>query len=326
METRLRSGWAIPRQVLLLGAAVGLVLIAAFVAVLWWAGAAAAVALGMGFLAGTRPATALNPRHAIALALPAALAGAVGVGLRGQPFAAACFVALCCVMTAPAEIRQAGLLAGMPTAAAVLVSVPGSYDPALTAIWMIAGSALLVAIFVVAKLPRSAASGTPPKRAWRHAAVMAVSVGIVVYLVQFHGLSHGYWVAVTLTVVLQPRHDLTRTKARQRILGTVGGVVLALLLVEVLPPWGITLALAAGLVLMSCYAMLNDYVRQVVFLTSSIVLLAPAGGAGLIAAERAVATVIGTLLAGALAVLLERTDPGEQPAPVRGDSDQHPGG
>ena len=63
---------------------------------------------------------------------------------------------------------------------------------------------------------------------------MAVSVGIVVYLVQFHGLSHGYWVAVTLTVVLQPRHDLTRTKARQRILGTVGGVVLGALFLGII--------------------------------------------------------------------------------------------
>lgn len=316
METSLRTGWAIPRRVLLFGTAVGLVLIAAFVAVSWWVGAAAAVALGMGFLAGTRPVITLAPRHAMALALPVALAGAVAVGLRGQPFAAACFVALCCVMAAPAEIRQSGLLAGLPTVAAVLVSVPGSYDPVLTAVWMIAGNLLLVAISVVARLPRSASGGIAPQRAWLHAAVMAISVGLVVYLLQVHELSYGYWVAVTLTVVLQPRHDLTRTKARQRILGTVVGVVLALLLAGVLPTWGVTIALAACLVLMNCYAMVHDYVRQVVFLTSAIVLLAPAGGAGLIAAERAVATVIGALLAGALAMLVERADPGEPPAPA----------
>lgn len=311
METDLRSGWLIPRRILLFSTAVALVLIAAFVAVLMLAGAPAALGLGMGLLAGTRPAITLTPRYAITLALPVALAGAVAVGLRGQPFAAACFVALCCVMIAPAEIRQEGLLAGLPTAAAVLVCVPGAYDPVLTAGWMVAGGLLLVAVSVVARFPRPAGTGTPPGRAWRHAAVMAVSVGVVVYLVQFYEVPHGYWVAVTLTVVLRPLHDITRTKARQRILGTVAGVVLALALAWILPAWGLVIALAVCLVLMNSYAMLGNYVRQVVFLTPAVVLLAPAGGIGLIAAERALATLIGTLLAGALALLLERLDPDE---------------
>ncbi|MCW5951687.1 MAG: FUSC family protein [Propionibacteriaceae bacterium] len=314
MEASLRTGWAIPRRILLFSAAVAVVLAGAFVGVLWLAGIPAALGLGMGFLAGTRPAISLTPRHAMVLAVPIALAGAVGTGLRGQPFAAACFVALCCVVVAPAEMRQDGLLAGLPTAAAVLVSVPGNYDPAMTAGWMIVGSLLLVGISVVAKFPRSQAIGTPPGRAWRHAAVMAASVGIVVYLVQLYEVPHGYWVAVTLTVVLRPLHGLTRTKARQRILGTVVGVVLALLLAWLLPGWGVAIALVACLVLMNSYAMLNDYVRQVLFLTPAVVLLAPADGTGLIAAERAIATVIGTLLAGALALLLERAEPDEPQA------------
>lgn len=315
VEASGRFGWAIPRRVLLLSTAVALVLILAFVSVLAQAGLAAAVGLGMGFLVGTRPAVALTPRHAMVLSLPIALAGAVAVGLRGQPFAAACFVALCCVMIAPAEMRQEGLLAGLPTAAAVLVSVPGAYDPALTAAWMVAGSLLLVAIAVVARFSRTESARTPPSRAWRHAAVMAVAVGVVVYLVQIYDVPHGYWVAVTLTVVLRPLHDLTRTKAHQRILGTVGGVVLALLLAWLLPAWGVVIALAFCLVLMSSYAMLGDYVRQVIFLTPAVVLLAPAGGTGLIAAERAIATVIGALLAGALALVLERIEPDDPAEP-----------
>lgn len=216
-------------------------------------------------------------------------------------------------------------MAGLPTAAAVLVAVPGGYDPLSTAGWMIAGSLLLVGISVAARLPRSPAVTTPSARAWRHAAVMAASVGVVVYLVLHYQVPHGYWVTVTLTVVLRPLHDLTRARARQRILGTVAGVALALLLAGLLPVWGVALALAACLVLMNSYAMLNDYVRQVIFLTPAVALLAPAGGVGAIAAERALATLVGTLLAGALALLLEYAEPDESATvSVRGGRDLDP--
>jgi hypothetical protein len=60
--------------------------------------------------------------------------------------------------------------------------------------------------------------------------------------------------------------------------------------------------------LMISYELLDDYLRQVVFLTPSVVLLAPAGGAELVALERAVATLIGAFLAGALALFLVQTD------------------
>ena len=83
VEAKLR-GWAIPRPVVLLSAAVTLAIVGAFVLVLWLAGLAAALGLGMGLLAGARPALALPPRSAMALTLPTALAGAAAVGADGQ--------------------------------------------------------------------------------------------------------------------------------------------------------------------------------------------------------------------------------------------------
>lgn len=73
---------------------------------------------------------------------------------------------------------------------------------------------------------------------------------------------------------------------------------------------GVAIALVACLLFMISYALLDDYARQVVFLTPAVVLLAPAGGTGLIAAERALATLAGTLLAGVLALFLDRTSRG----------------
>lgn len=137
---------------------------------------------------------------------------------------------------------------------------------------------------------------------------MAVAAATVVYAVQYFGIPHGYWIAVTLTVVLRPLPNITRARGRQRVLGTVGGVVLALVLATAFPGWAVTIALAVCMTLMISYALLDDYLRQVVSLTPSVVLLAPAGGAELVALERAVATLIGAFLAGALALFLVQTD------------------
>jgi hypothetical protein len=298
----------IPRKVLAVSAVLTALLALTFLGVLWCVGVPGAVALGMGFLAGTRPATTLSPRDAALLAVPTALTGAVAVGLQGQPFVAACFVALICLMVAPAEIRKQGLLSGVPTVAAVLVSLPGDFHPATTAGWMMVGSLLLIGIAVVAKFPRVPTLVVDPAHAWRHAIVMAVAAATVVYAVQYFGIPHGYWIAVTLTVVLRPLPDITRARGRQRVLGTVGGVVLALVLATAFPGWAVTIALAVCMTLMISYALLDDYLRQVVFLTPSVVLLAPAGGAELVALERAVATLIGAFLAGALALFLVQTD------------------
>lgn len=313
MSSRARSGWAIPRPVLRLSALITSVLVAVFVAVLLFVDVLAAVGVGMGALASARPATAVGSRLVLALAFPSALAGAVAIGVRGQPFAAACFVALCCLIVAASDLHQEGLLAGIPGVVAVLVSLPGAYDPAWIAAWMMVGSLVTAGIALLLRISLSAAPGIPPALAWRHGIVMAASVGVVMYVVQHFELSHGYWVAATLTVVLRPVLGRTKARARQRILGTVGGVLLSLALVWVLPAWAVGIVLVACFLLMMSYSILKDYARQVMFLTPSVLLIAPAGGVGLVAAERALATIIGTSLAGALALIVERFDDGDGP-------------
>lgn len=308
-----RSGWAIPRPVLKLSAIVTLALVVVFVAVLFFVDVLAAVGVGMGALASARPATAVGSRHALALALPSALAGAVAIGVRGQPFAAACFVALCCVIVAASDLYQEGILAGIPCVVTVLVSVPGAYDPAWIAAWMVVGSLVTVGIALFLRISPAAAPGIPSSLAWRHGVVMALSVGVVMYVVQHFEISHGYWVVVTLTVVLRPMLDRTKARARQRILGTVGGVFLSLVLVWVLPAWAVGIMLVGCFLLMTSYSILKDYTRQVIFLTPSVLLVAPAGGLGVVATERALATIVGTVLAGALALLVEQFDGGDAP-------------
>ncbi|MEZ5088346.1 MAG: hypothetical protein R2719_00765 [Micropruina sp.] len=280
-------------------------LIVPFVAALWLAGVSAAVGLGMGFLAGTRPAISLGPRSAMALAVPIALTGAVAVGLRGQPFTAACFVALCCLMVAPAELRQQGLLAGVPTAAALLVSVPGTTTrPRPPAGWS-SGSLLLVAVAVVAKFPRLAATGTPPEQ--RPARCGDGRRGRARGLPRraLPGAAR-LWVAVTITVVLRPLPDETGRGPASgswhhcRHAARLGAGVAAAGL-------GVAIALVACL-------LVHDLVRAAGRLRPPGGVPDPGGGAaGTCRQDRPdrrgarLATLAGTLLAGVLALFLDRT-------------------
>ncbi|HEY3407107.1 MAG TPA: FUSC family protein [Propionicimonas sp.] len=297
------GAWAVPRQAVLLSVVATVVFVPAIVIAYLAGGTQGALALGMGVLVSLRPALSLRALHSFALAVPAAMAGGVAVALRGQPLAAAFFVVLCCLLVAPAGIVQDGLLAMVPTVVAVLVLVPGEFQPGRTAIWMIFGCALAVA--VATRLPRTApAAGVEQRRAWRHAAVMAVSVGAVVYLVGLWELPHGYWVALTLTAVLRPFDDQTMQKSVQRVLGTVAGALLALVAAVFLPLWALLVLLVVSTVLSSAYALARDYTRQVLFMTPAVVLLGSAGHPFQIATERALATLAGALLAAAIALAL----------------------
>ena len=302
------GSWAVPRRVLLLCVVATVVLVAPLAGTYLLAGVPAALGLGMGYLASVRAALNLRPLHALALTVPAAMAGAVAVALRGQPLAAAFFVALCCLLVAPANTLVDALLAGVPTAAAVLVSVPGDFRPWPTAVLMLAGGLVVVGLASRLGHAPSSPAAVPSPLAWRHAIVMAVAVGAVVFLVQLLEWPHGYWVALTLTVVLRPFDDQTRALARQRVLGTVGGVLLALLLATLLPVAVVAVALATCLVLTLAYTMVGDHARQVVFLTPSVVLLGSTGSAGAIAAERALYTVAGALVAVGIALALTSWD------------------
>ncbi len=207
------------------------------------------------------------------------MTGVVAASTAGQAWPAACFVALACLLVAPANIVRSGLLAGIPTIAAVYATLPGNQDPARVGAWMLVGGAIVVVIAGLAGIRSPAVPvGVEPWTAWAHAVAMAVVVGPVVLLLGVVDIPHGYWFAMTLTVVLRPYGAETQSVARQRVVGTTLGAALALGLATVLPT-GIALAVAVGLlVLVVANAVMGRYAQQVTFLTPFIVLIGSGGG------------------------------------------------
>lgn len=316
------ASWAIPGKALKTTVVMLVVLLAPVVLAGAVVGPEAALPMALAEVMCLTVAAKLTPQYAALMVALVAVTVAVAVSLNGLPFPAACFAVLVCLMVAPANMFELGLLSAVPPMAAVFLASPGlTLDPALTAMW-----ALLGGLFVVVLLARVA----PPDRrhpigavtAFRHATVMAVAMGVSVFLVLQFEVPHGYWVPMTMALVLHPFGAETTTLARQRIAGTIGGGLLALGLALVLPTGVVAVAVVPLMVLGVAYSILGRYSKSVMFLTPSAVLLANLASrdAEITATlHRLVATLVGGLVAAALALLLERADT-EQPSPADPES------
>ncbi|SNT25527.1 Uncharacterized membrane protein YccC [Granulicella rosea] len=107
----------------------------------------------------------------------------------------------------------------------------------------------------------------------RHAIRMAVVGAADVALMRIVHVSHGFWLAMTSIIVLQPYGSATLRRSAQRVGGTIaGGVLAAVLAVGIRSPVGmmLTIALFATLTL-ATYAV--DYGLYSFFLTPTFVLM-----------------------------------------------------
>lgn len=154
--------------------------------------------------------------------------------------------------------------------------------------------------------------------AGRHALRLAVVVGIAAGLAQAAALPHGYWVTLTVLLVLRPDYSSTVYRGLQRAAGTVlgAGLGVATVLLGHFGAWALLTVL--GISLFAAFAVLTvNYLFFAVFLTDFIVVLLALAGlpADRTAADRLIGTVIGAALA-LLAYLLwptwERTAANEK--------------
>jgi Predicted membrane protein len=133
---------------------------------------------------------------------------------------------------------------------------------------------------------------------FRYALRVAVVTSAAVAITEGLGIKRGYWMTLTVIVILQPYTGVTSQRAAQRIIGTVlGGVITAALGALIHNPIAIT-ALAFVFVSL-CIALLPvNYVAFSIFLTPTFVLLAEASaGDWHLAGTRVVNTILGGILA-----------------------------
>jgi uncharacterized membrane protein YccC len=134
----------------------------------------------------------------------------------------------------------------------------------------------------------------------RHAVRLAVAAGCGVGIARFAEVAHGYWIPLTVVLVLRPETAHTYTRCAGRIGGTAVGVGVATVVALMAHPSGIVAAALSVILLGVAYvASTFGYVAVIASLAAAIVFLIDIAGVDGVASvsDRVAATQIGGMLA-----------------------------
>jgi hypothetical protein len=275
-------------------------------------GITASVTVGLCSGAAMSFATLMRPRTAALTTLLLGAAAASGALVEGNVWLSGLAVGVATVLTAPANAYSAGMLMLAPILTMVFAVTDRGWTWWQAGVWGVIGGLVGLGIARAMKFGQRPPQPLSPTLAWRHAIVLGIAAGLSIVAAEVLDLDHGYWVAVTLIVVLRPVPGERRDYVEQRVAGTLTGALIALAVVWVLPPALLLAAAFVFLVVLAAYAMSGNYFMQTMFLTPMLLLFLSAGGETEVTVSltigRVMFTVIGALLAAALAWGMERWD------------------
>lgn len=135
---------------------------------------------------------------------------------------------------------------------------------------------------------------------FRHSLRVMITCGFGYAFSQFfsHG-HHSYWILMTIIIILKPAFSLTKQKNSDRLLGTIGGGIIGLLLLLFIKDKTILFAFMLFFMLGTYTFKTLNYIVMVIFLTPYILILFHLLGLGAldVASERLLDTAIGSALA-----------------------------
>ena len=144
------------------------------------------------------------------------------------------------------------------------------------------------------------ASLTPRSAAFRHAVRTAVCLAVAVWIGRWLALSHGYWIPMTVAIVLRADYGATFSFGLLRVAGTIMGLLVTTGLLHVMhaDPWS-RLAVMAVLCMAFRYFGAVHYGVAVTALTGMVVLLLALAGepAEPTMISRLIATLVGSAMA-----------------------------
>jgi len=138
--------------------------------------------------------------------------------------------------------------------------------------------------------------------AFRHAVRLAAALGVATVVYRAAAIPHGYWLPLTVLVVLRADFTSTAVRGVSRILGTIGGAALATLLAALLRPDNVGLTVLFTVSVFVSYLVVRaNYTLFSIAVTSYVVFLL--AFAKLPELSAVTYRLTSTLLGGALAVI-----------------------
>lgn len=279
-------------------------------------GPLAAVGIVLGVVAGSTSATLQLPWRnrlvACVLCLAAAAGGLAAAALPvGSIALGVLIVAATGLLQAPLNRWSSGMIVQAPLLAALTATTGSVVAQPVVALVALAVGMILVLVIAAALGLQAPPVPAEPRIALRHAVATAASCAVAMGIALGFRIDHGYWLVVTLALVLRPVRHETLPTARARVAGTLVGVVISVALVIIMPT-AVVLVLALACILLSiAWGIAADVRGVTIFSTPAIILVASSGAAGAVVEFgllRLVLTVIGALVAALLAALLYRAD------------------
>jgi uncharacterized membrane protein (TIGR01666 family) len=133
----------------------------------------------------------------------------------------------------------------------------------------------------------------------------ALLLGFVVAIV--FSIGHGYWILLTILVILKPAYSLTKKRNRDRIIGTVAGALIGLGILQFVHNETALLCLMVLFMVANYSFMRTNYMISVMLMTPYILLffhLLQPNNFNALLKDRLIDTAIGSVIAFAASVLL----------------------
>ncbi len=108
---------------------------------------------------------------------------------------------------------------------------------------------------------------------FRHAIRVAVSLLAGFIIAQAFNLSHGNWILLTIVVILKPSFAMTRQRNKDRLFGTVIGIIIGVLLLYFIKNESVLLTIMIALMLGSFTWIRTNYFLAVILLTPELIIL-----------------------------------------------------
>ncbi|WP_448698761.1 FUSC family membrane protein [Mucilaginibacter sp. AW1-3] len=121
-------------------------------------------------------------------------------------------------------------------------------------------------------------------------------IGFIAAKTITHG-HHSYWILLTIIVILKPGFSLTKQRNFQRLLGTIGGGIVGILVLKFIPDFTAQFIILMVFMVGAYSFQRYNYIVSVILMTPYVLILFKFLGVGHVVEERILDTLIGSVIA-----------------------------